>query len=268
MDCENGEVVDPDLVISKLTLEVYGDFGEYGRCNICGKDGIDFFSGLKCAPGKYFCTCGPYFHPYPCNQQAEVGRENISTQFKDFNFCTWDNWIIAPWVCWGFPVVKKTGGIWYSTTSAGWCDSPQANDASCRWRARIEKVVNKSCSDEIIHTAVEQYDAAHDGCFERCPMSPVGRNRNTSNVCWIYCFYATVLGEKALIPGSHASGGMPVSELDLAFERPFLPVSLGGCPAIDPPPQSSLKQPGRWAKQRSEMLKRLYNQANLFNIIT
>ena len=56
-DCTNDETEAPDLVLSKLILELRGHFGPYGRCNVCGTDGIDHMSGLKCQPGEYVCTC-------------------------------------------------------------------------------------------------------------------------------------------------------------------------------------------------------------------
>ena len=58
-DCENGEVVDGDLVISKLVVEVDSRFGEYGMCNIC-VNGTDPLSRLPCATGEYICACPKY----------------------------------------------------------------------------------------------------------------------------------------------------------------------------------------------------------------
>ena len=75
--------------------------------------------------------------------------ENITEAFGDFAsyVCNWETWIAAPWSCWSWPVVRKTGGMWYSTTRAGWCGADDADPRQCTWDARIEKVVNKSCSD-------------------------------------------------------------------------------------------------------------------------
>ena len=173
-DCTNGEVVDDDLVISKLSLDIVGGYGDYGRCNICGDQGIDPFSGLNCTAGHYFCSCGDYRHPVACNDQPAVGLENISAAFGGWDPCTWDRWIQEPWACWGWPVVGLTGGLWYSTTEAGWCDAAGADPAKCTWRARVEKVVNKSCSDKMIYDVVEAHDDSHDGCFARCDGSQVG----------------------------------------------------------------------------------------------
>jgi len=240
-DCANEEVVDPDLVITKLVMTVKDAFGEYGRCNACNSSDIDPFSRLPCHGANYLCSCGNYQKPHDCSSQVAVGAENITEAFSSFNnfICTWDNWIQYPWLCWGWNVVNKTGGpgsnMWYSSTAAGWCDAEGAG-ADCTWSANVVKIVNKTCSDDAIHTAVESYDAAHEGRFASCPKSQPGVHRNTSDPCWIYAFYAAVLGPAALMPGGGEVTGMPVELLDAAFEKPFNPESQGGCPAIPPPP--------------------------------
>ena len=67
MDCTNQEIIDPDLVITKLTLTVHNDdFGLYGRCNICGANGTDPFSKLPCTPGHYLCQCALTLDPTCC----------------------------------------------------------------------------------------------------------------------------------------------------------------------------------------------------------
>jgi len=279
-DCANSEVVDDDLVVTKLSLTVKGGrYGEYGRCNVCLPSGIDPFSHLSCTPGEYFCTCGPYFMPYACNHQRRVGAENITKAFGGLSRYTdtWGRWIQYPWSTWGWPVVGLTGGMWYSTTSAGWCDAPGADPLTCTWRAAVEKVVNKSCSDEQIYAAVEAHDAAHDGCFSRCPAHQAHPHaRNTSDVCWIYCFYATVLGRDSLVPGGRPlaasqSEGMPLAALAAAFERPFAPEAQGGCPAVPVPAGGAANAaavaaaarrqrigPSRYSRRRAAWLRALY----------
>ncbi|KAH8044664.1 methyltransferase [Aureococcus anophagefferens] len=85
-DCENGEVADGDLVISKLVVEVDSRFGEYGMCNIC-------------TFGRYGdCTWDKYVEePWGCwsgNVWKKTGGEWYST-FKGARCgdgdgaCTW-----------------------------------------------------------------------------------------------------------------------------------------------------------------------------------
>jgi hypothetical protein len=117
-------------------------------------------------------------------------------------------------------------------TASGWCDAEGADPETCSWSAKVVKVVNKTCaatalilraarrgdrrparpawhcvfcvccrcSDEAIYSTVEAYDAAHgSGLFAKCAAPHDGRaNRNTSDPCWIYSFYATVLGPAAV----------------------------------------------------------------------
>ena len=239
-DCHNAESSAPDLVVSKLSLQLAPSsrFGSYARCNVCNSSGVDPFSGLTCSPGAYLCSCGSYYHPYDCTERTTVGRENITALFGKFGQCGWETYIRAPWLCWSLGIVLKTGGMWYSTPRAGWCDAPGANPKLCTWSAKVEKVVNKTCSDATIYSAVESYAASSEGdeCFaRRCGGGTGAHFRNTSSICWIYCFYATILGEEALVPGGKV-GGMPLERLVSAFELPFASVAAGGCPSVPPSP--------------------------------
>ena len=250
-DCSNQEVVDHDLVITKLTLTLRANhFGEYGRCNICSDKGVDPFSGLTCKPGAYLCSCGSYRKMRDCTNQSSVGAENITKSFGSFGHysCTWSRWLKEPWGCWSWPVVGKTGGMWYSTTKAGWCGAPGADQSTCTWDAVVEKVVNKSCSDNVVHGLIESYDKKQGtGCFDACPYRhwhPF-HPRNTSDTCWIYCFYSTLLGASNLLPsGGSAEEGMPREQVLDAFAKPFKPVAEGGCPDIKPSSTTSALRPG------------------------
>ena len=241
-DCTNQEIIDVDLVISKLILSVKGEFGEYGRCNACNASDIDPLSRLPCHGQNYLCSCGEYPQMHDCNSQKAVGAANLTQSSGRYDPCTWDTWIQYPWVCWGHKISNKTAGpgknMWYSSTAAGWCDAPGASPATCTWSAKVLKIVNKTCSDNSVHSAVEEYDAQHDGRFAKCPHSTPGPSRNISDVCWIYSFYATVLGPEALLPGG-TMGGMPIQLLDEAFDRPFNDEAQGGCPAIPPPKEAA-----------------------------
>jgi hypothetical protein len=124
------------------------------------------------------------------------------------------------------------GGLWYSTTKEGWCDAPGAN-SSCTWRvAAAVKRVNKTCSDNNIYNKVEASDT--DGCFAKC--DGVGPTRNTTDPCWITCFYNTVLGVEAQKPNATIAG-LPVPVLLGAWDRNFRSedVAAGGCPSIPIP---------------------------------
>jgi hypothetical protein len=273
-DCDNAEVTDPDLVITKLNLTYVGGEGPYGRCNLCSAQGVDPFSRLPCEPGEYLCTCGSYAEPYACNAQRAVGVENISNALaKLVPPCTWAQWMDGPWTCWQISVATKTGGLWYSTTRAGWCDTPGADPSTCTWRAREIKAVNKTCADGIIFDAVEAYDATHgSGCFDRCPRIrvPGAARRNTTDACWIYCYFETMLGRDGVLPG-RPLGGMPMALVEAAFEKPFAPVGEGGCPAatrqgsgggIAPAHRGpEALPPSSWPPNRAVLLRQVYEAA-------
>ena len=53
-DCDNAEVSAPDLVITKIVLEIDNRVGEYGRCNIC-VNGSDHHGTVLCC--AVLCCC-------------------------------------------------------------------------------------------------------------------------------------------------------------------------------------------------------------------
>eukprot|EP00930_Biecheleria_cincta_P041208 TRINITY_DN28216_c0_g1_i1.p1 TRINITY_DN28216_c0_g1~~TRINITY_DN28216_c0_g1_i1.p1 ORF type:complete len:318 (+),score=26.51 TRINITY_DN28216_c0_g1_i1:34-987(+) len=228
-DCSNAEVTGSDLVITKLVIEADQRWGGYARCNIC-INGTDHHADNNCTNDKYVCACGDDFkHPERCN--ASVGRSNISQRYGS------DRCVVGmpAWECWRQAVAAKTGGLWFSTMDGGHCGDANASD--CTWRTvQIVKRVNKTCSDNSIFTTVERFDAEDGtGCFKNCT-GGVGPGRNTSDLCWIGCFYATALGPDAGVPGGKVAG-MPLADLREAWEAPFQsddPARLG-CPHIRHP---------------------------------
>ena len=71
-ECENAEVVSPDLVVNELVLEVDARFGPYGRCNVC-ENGTDHHGDDHCADGSYVCNCGDSAAPEPCGARVGFG---------------------------------------------------------------------------------------------------------------------------------------------------------------------------------------------------
>lgn len=166
-----------------------------------------------------------------CN--GSVGRENVSSHFGTRG-CSQGS---PDWECWHDAVAHKTGGLWYSTTANGYCGTdPASEPANCTWRVvSMVKRISKNCSDNVIYNRVEAEDAKGAKCFDGC--SGVGPTRNTSDVCWISCFYKTVLGPDSGTPGG-AVTGMAISDLVDAWDAPFNSndPSKGGCPSWSPPP--------------------------------
>jgi len=228
MDCKNSEVVSPNLVITKIVVEVDQHFSGYAKCNIC-VNGTDSHGHNHCTDGEYLCSC---YLPNstklePCT--PGVGMENIAEHFTDPGHdCKPGD---KDWECWRDSVARKTGGVWYSTLDIGHCGNPKAK--ACTWRlVQVAKRINKTCSDNSIYSAAERYDNEHgSGCFSKCPQHSLGRN--TSDACWVKCFYETTLGPDAATPGG-AVAGMPIHYLLDAWNAPFESndARAGGCPHI------------------------------------
>ena len=128
--------------------------------------------------------------------------------------------------------------VQFSTDSLGYCgDGTDPAPEGCTWSVqKIVKVVNKSCSDNAIYTAIEQAAAnasRRESCFAQCDDSGVGRKRNTSSTCWISCFYDTLIGEGA---GSKVvvRGGMSAEGIRSLWSLPFARgAGAGGCDPIE-----------------------------------
>jgi hypothetical protein len=161
-----------------------------------------------------------------CN--ASVGYENITQAYATRSCKTGS----PNWSCWHDNVAKKTGGMWYSTTTGGYCGDKSVGTGGCTWKvAEVVKRVNKTCSDNSIYNLVESTDAKGAKCFDKC--SGVGPKRNSSDTCWITCFYDTVLGPGASKAGGEVTG-MPFSDLAAAWNAPFdsEDAQKAGCPKL------------------------------------
>jgi hypothetical protein len=124
-------------------------------------------------------------------------------------------------------VVHKFGGLWFSTLAEGQCKPNGFTDSTCSWRvAEVSKKISKNCSDASVDGAVMKTGAA---CFQGCPQPT-----NQSSVCWIRCFYQTVLGPGAGNSTTTSSDGMSLALLEDAWNRPFLSddETKGGCKSI------------------------------------
>jgi len=208
-DCVNVEVVSPDLGITRLTLEVdsrYLSGTEYAKCNIC-VNGTDHHGHNNCTNGEYICGCGDGYKPSPCNE-SQIGYENLTEKYSGSTRCSKADSTDVD--CWKTHVVQKTGGFWYSTLGGGY---------NSTWRvAGNVKRINKTCSEESMYTTVEAADKA--SCFQSCG-AKIGPMRNTSNTCWIRCFYDTVLGDHSDSYLWKPTGGFSSAQLLSLWESPF-----------------------------------------------
>lgn len=270
-DCDNPERVDPNLVVTRVEMELDPTaFTTYSACNLC--NGTDPFSRKPCINGTYICDCESHHHSGSCDA-TKVGKENITAHFapsvpstkcnatlytecgqtrQDEHQCfdcvkksylklrfagcqDQDLEAFCPspwrqcghpdapaWTCWEENIPRKTGGFWYSTLKEGQCEPGQQAGAGCGWKVQSLKTIKESClKSHLIHT-VEAADK--DGCFQGC-----GGPRNTTDACWIGCFFDTILGHEARTSSSQSLGGMEVEAIEKGWTGAFLSEEEGGC---------------------------------------
>ena len=212
-----------------------------GRCEIFGC--VNITNREMCTQGYRKCLwdaesskCAPPPGPPVICNQSKVGRLDLSKANLGQHPNPHEH--LSTIDFWHANTLLKMYGFWYSTWSDGQCRPNDPSQTFCGWRVAEEvKRVSKKCSDDAMNDAVVSGDASAPWggrCFHQC--SP-GDMKNTSSECWIKCFYNNVLGPKGSTqivnytsPGSDS--GMPLAELVNAWEKPFVDVKDGGCPAV------------------------------------
>ena len=127
------------------------------------------------------------------------------------------------WDFWNYNAASRFGetgdGAWYSLVAA---------HEQRFWRnATIVKTINKRCQSRTVDHLVQRAGAP---CFAKCPQPT-----NSSSLCWIQCFFDTVLG-----PGSNSTlkgpgkqqGALELAALTEAWTAGFASddPKRGGCP--------------------------------------
>jgi len=256
-DCDNPERFGSDLVVTRVQMQVDSSFTQYSACNLC--NGTDPFTRKPCTKGTYICDCES--RGGGCSA-TKVGMENVTQHFapstpsakcasalqdkcqgaksgmdqcfgcilkhylslkfagcKDsdiqgfcpnpFNNCTKEG---PDWMCWSVNIPRKTGGFWYSTLAAG---------EGTGWKVESIKTIQEPCLKDHLMSTVESSDK--QGCFAGCGA------RNTTDSCWIGCFFDTLLGHEARDSTKHPLGGMDIVAIESGWTGAFKPVSEGGC---------------------------------------
>ena len=144
--------------------------------------------------------------------------------------------------CWKCNAVEKFSaqqpGMWYSTLDIGYCGLHTGKD--CTWRVvAVEKRVSLACRNDVLFSAAENINTTRfDACLSRQP----GLKRNSSDPCWIGCFYKAVLGPDSDRPlkadGRHGAtgvvAGIPLGSLTAMWEQAFDNETAGGCKPLPP----------------------------------
>lgn len=209
-----------------------------GRCEVYGCANIT--SKLDCIQGYHRCVweegsaaCSDPPGPPPKCNTSLVGFLNLST--VDWGQHPHPGHHESTVDYWHGNVLTKTYGNWYSTMPEGECTEDPAQ-TFCSWRlVNSTTKITKNCSDEAINAAILQGDRIAPWgarCFDGCSSADM---RNASSECWIRCFYLNVLGPNGstqLLNHSSPNFGIPVDELQAAWEAPFKPIEEGGCPRL------------------------------------
>ena len=207
------------------------------RCETYGCGNIT--SKTECTQGYRKCAwnsaghCSDPAGPKPICNRTLVGFLNLSN--VDWGRSSRHSMSKVDY--WHGNTLGKTYGYWYSTWAEGQCRPNDPTQAFCSWRVVPEPVrkIDKSCSDAAINTVIMEGDAnATWGarCFSGCSGAD---RRNTSSTCYIECFYNNILGplgSSQLMNHSSPGFGIPLVELQAAWEKPFLPIGQGGCPNL------------------------------------
>lgn len=228
--CSNPEAHGSNLVVNKLVLEVDNRYSDYAMCNI-GVNGTDGHKH-KCTDGTYCCFCHKGFWPEQC--KATLGRENLVDHFgggggHHHGFQCREGQ--PSYYCYMAAVFSKlntstTPAFWYSSLKSGYCDGASGE---CTWRVvSVDKIVSRDCHSKVFGDIVQATQPAA-ACLDGCGAQAT----NTSSPCWSDCFYQAAMGPTSGVPGGKV-GGMTLSDLTAAWEKPFAPEAEGGCPALAP----------------------------------
>jgi len=269
-DCDNPERVDPNLVVTKVDMQVDSRTTTYSACNLC--NGTDPFSGSPCKVGTYICDC--FGHNSSCDR-TKLGKESIKghftphitkpkcasalqkfcgsvkTDMKACPYCSYrhmkdlkevsctqeDLWDFCPskW-----PHCSATSSEWVC-----WSENIPRKTGGYWYSTLKEGLCNKSSTTGSCSWKVESTRTVKDKCLKEKLVTrvesaspgcfgPCGP-RNTTSSCWIGCFFDALLGPEARHSDSAPLSGMPVAEIEKAWTDAFLPEEQGGCPVQDIP---------------------------------
>jgi len=196
-DCTNPES-QGNLVVRKIEIEVWNQFGGYNLCNVLG--GQD-----SC---KYLCV-GP-------GVSGKVGQEDVKQgglmaprpgrfqHRRDVDY-------------WSYNIAGKMHGNWYSV---------EKKSEGKYWRnPRIVKSINADCQSEALQNLLEEKG---QDCFQSCKTQGLGE----SSECHMTCLFDTALGKNSG-KTANPTGGLSRDEMVQAWLKGFNSddVSQGGCPA-------------------------------------
>ena len=220
--CNNKETTGHDIGVTKVTVTVDESWGPYGTCNICVNGSSPLNKSHACTEGEYICDCeNGQFPPQWRACTAQVGWENTSAFLGASGvgkFCGFGSGVSKVAACAAGAAADKLKGIWYSMPPSGECKGVKPT-AGCHWKLKsVVKRIRRDCHADSFLSTVEK---RNETCFNAC-----GTPRNTSSLCWAYCFVDAALGPEAR-DKVDPNGGMTAKELEDAWSAPF-----DSCPPV------------------------------------
>lgn len=274
-DCDNTERVDPNLVVTKVDMEVDSRSTKYSACNLC--NGTDPFSHKPCEVGTYVCDCFSDDNSSEACDPKKLGIGNVTQQFVP-HAPTRQCKRALQRLCGGVQHDMKACGAcidsdanWDELEIAtcedddiyGFCPSPwqRCNATSPEWACWSENIARKTgglwystlkeghCNETSPNGSctwkVRALKTIHAECLKGVLIATVESNgpecfqacgpRNTTSSCWISCFFDTVLGKDARHSTSKPLRGMPLDTLARGWTDAFLSKDEGGCVDVDVP---------------------------------
>lgn len=272
-DCDNPERVDPDLVVTRVDMQIDNRNTQYSACNLC--NGTDPFTRKPCKLGSYVCDCFNYENKSVTCDATRVGTESIADKFtphvtnkqcaaaleekcgsvkKDARLCG---------LCEIFHMKGLKKANCGTEDFFGYCPSQweKCSNTSKEWTCWAENIprktggnwfstlkdglCNKSSPEGSCGWKVLSTKTVKNKCLKEKLMTHAEKAspdcfgscgpRDTNSSCWIGCFFDTMLGPQARHSDTVALGGLPVAEIEKTWESAFLPEEQGGCPVEDVP---------------------------------
>eukprot|EP00040_Diaphanoeca_grandis_P030496 m.180302 g.180302 ORF g.180302 m.180302 type:complete len:305 (+) comp32016_c0_seq1:129-1043(+) len=216
-ECTNPEQFGNDLIITKVEVLSSKIYGTYGECNICVNSTVPFTKPPQsCVDGEYICSChGITGADEPCS--PFLGKQPLKEFFQRMGRMLPGS---GPPLYWMINLAERLGGTWYSSVTAGDCDAPGSKE--CAWKlAKTLRVVNATCQAGLVQQKIETLGQT---CFNDCA-SPL----NPHSLCYINCYYVTLLGPEASTAYPAPNGGLNSTEITNIWTDAF-----DGCPDISP----------------------------------
>jgi len=274
-DCDNPERVDPNLVVTRVDLEVDTRFWtQYSACNLC--NGSDPFTHKPCKKGTYICDHGHHGGSQPLIPKG-VGFKNItedetpsipSTQClratqetcgayvnnsDACEYCVYNHEDHLDKACPNADPYEfcpdpfsSCNGFHSGPEWACWLSNIPRKTGGVWYSTLAEGLCNETSAPGSCGWKALSVKTVKAECLSNVLVSTVESHdkagcfkgcgpRNQTSSCWISCFFDTLLGKDARHTTSLPMGGISKADLEKGWTNAFLPKAEGGCDEVPIP---------------------------------